>query len=91
MHERELPRARPRNDEAAKRRQVVRPRVSRRNDGRRALIRRQLVGRDADRRAERVGVRVQVDKPRRDELAAGVHDALRTVAAMLASIASMTP
>ena len=41
-------------------------------------MRHQFIGRNADGRAVGVGVAVQVDQPRRDELAAGIHHALRT-------------
>ena len=42
-------------------------------------MRHQFIGRNADGRAVGVGVAVQVNQPGRDELAASIHHALRTV------------
>src|SRR6185369_17790476 len=75
VDERVLARSRTRNDEAAKGREVVGTGVARRNDRRRALMLDQLVGGDADRRAVRIRVAMQVDQTRRHQLAADVHDA----------------
>ena len=76
VHERELARASARQDEAAKRRDVVCARVAGRHHRGGAGELHQLVGGNADRRAVREGVRVQIDQPRRHQLAAGIEHAI---------------
>jgi hypothetical protein len=66
-------------DEAAKRSKVVGTGIPRRYARGRALIRNQLIGRNADGRAIGIDVRVEVDEPRRHELPSGVEDALRAL------------
>ena len=78
VHKRELARARPRHHEAPQPGQVVGAGVARGHHRGRALLRRQFVGRYADRRSERIGMRMQVDEAGRHQLAAGVHHALAT-------------
>ena len=56
--------------------EVVRARVARRHQRGGALERNQLVGRDADRRAVRIDVGVQIDEPRQHQLAGGVEHAV---------------
>jgi hypothetical protein len=79
VHEGIDTRARLRRDVAAERSKVVGTGIPRRHAGGRALIRDQLVGRNADGRAIGIDVRVEVDEPRRHELAAGVEHALRAL------------
>src|SRR5262249_8978911 len=92
VHEGIDTRARLRRDVAAERSKVVGTGIPRRHAGGRALIRDQFVGRNADGRAIGIDVRVEVDEPRRHELAAGVeHTRCARSAGISASSASITP
>ena len=69
VHERVEPRARLRHHVAAEGREIVGAGIARRHAGGGALVRDQLVGRNADRRAVGKDVGVQVDQARRHQLA----------------------
>ena len=86
-----LARPRRRHDETAVGGEVVGAGVARRDDGGRALMRHELVGRDADRRAVGIRVAVQVDQSRCHQLAADVHHARPRSAAIVAAIVSIWP
>jgi len=75
MHEGVEARARLRRDVAPEGGEIVRAGVAGGDHRRRALERDQLVRRDADRRAVRIDVRVQVDEPRQHQPAGGVEQA----------------
>ncbi len=77
VHERVETGARLRHHVAAERSEIVGPGVACRHARRRALKRRELVGRNADRGAIRIDVRMQVDEARRHQLAGGVERAQR--------------
>jgi hypothetical protein len=68
-----------RRNVASKDGEVVRAGVARRDHGRRCLVRHQLVGGDADRRAIGEHVRMQVDEPRGHQLAFRIEDAQSTL------------
>jgi hypothetical protein len=69
--------ARLRDDVAAEGRKVVGAGIAGRHAGCSALMRHQLVRRDADRGAIGIDMAVEVDQPRRHQLAAGIEDAQR--------------
>ena len=71
------PRPRLCDDEPAQRGEIVHARIARRDDGGRALELHQFVGGNADSRAVRIDVGMQVDQSRRHQLAPGIEHAQR--------------
>ena len=77
MHKSKLARAPSGHNKAAVRSEIVGTSIARRHHRGRALVRNQFIGRNTNCRAVGIGVAVQVNQTRRDQLAACIHDTKR--------------